>query len=188
MNSDRRTLLILPAALIGAGGVAVGGLAVWRLLRQELGDAVDPLGTPSVLTGRKVPPFRLPGLGGAGFGSLDLAAGQPVLVNFFAGWSRICVEQVVLLLDLKRHGVVIWGITFMEAPRNTAAFLERYGNPYARVAADEPGRVAVDWGVRGVPDTFLVNGEGIVKWHMSGPLTKPVVDRQLLPALRKVTS
>ena len=178
----RRLLLLAPLGIAAAGGAGF-----WALLNRMEAGTYDPRGVPSMLIGRKLPDFTLPGQPpGAGFSSADvLAAGRPVLINFFASWCLPCVVEAPVLSRLGRGGgTAIWGIAYKDQPDATAAFLERNGNPYARLARDEPGRVAIDFGVYGVPETYLVDRLGIVRWRYAGPLAEEVVSRQLEPLLK----
>lgn len=175
--------------LLGPLGVAAGaGAAFWAMLRGMEQGKFNPRGVPTPLLGKKVPDFTLPGQGGSpGFGGSDLAAaGRPVLLNFFASWCAPCQEEAPVLLDLKRQGVPMWGIAYKDAEPATAAFLARHGNPYERIGRDEAGRVAIDWGVTGVPETYLIDAHGIVRWHLAEPLQPEIVSRELIPLLKRV--
>jgi cytochrome c biogenesis protein CcmG/thiol:disulfide interchange protein DsbE len=177
MIERRRLLLMIPfGATLAAGG------AFLAMLDRAQEGKFDPHGVPSMLIGKPVPPFTLPG--DPGFASTDLS-GRPILVNFFASWCVPCVEEAPVLMGLKQAGVTLYGIAYKDKPAATAAFLARHGNPYARVARDEPGRVAIDWGVTGVPETYLIDAQGIVRWRYVGPLTPEAVSAELQPALRK---
>ena len=168
------------------GLAAASGVAFFAMLRRMEAGHFDPRGVPSMLIGRRLPPFTLPGEHGEGFSDADLAsAGRPVLVNFFASWCAPCLEEAAVLSDLRRAGITIWGIAYKDQPAATDAFLVRQGNPYVRLARDQPGRVAIDWGVTGVPETFLIDPRGIVRWHYAGPLGSAVIERDLQPLLRK---
>jgi cytochrome c biogenesis protein CcmG, thiol:disulfide interchange protein DsbE len=181
MPINRRTMLI--AAPLGVAVAAGAGFLA--MLRGMQKGTFDPRGVPTMLSNQPVPPFELPGLGAAGFTAGDLSqSGMPVLVNFFASWCPPCVEEHPMLLELQKQGVVIWGIAYKDVEQNTRAFLDRRGDPFAKVAQDQPGRVAIDWGVTGVPESFLVDGKGVVRWHMPGPLTPSIVAEQLMPALK----
>ena len=79
----------------------------------------------------------------------------------------------------------IWGIAYKDRPDATDAFLARHGNPYVRLARDQPGRVAIDWGVTGVPETYLIDAEAIVRWRFAGPLAPDIVEHEVQPLLRK---
>lgn len=174
---NRRILLAAPFAAVVAAGAGF-----FVMLERETEGKFDPRGVPSMILNKHVPPFTLPG--DPGFASTDLR-GQPILVNFFASWCLPCVEEEPMLMDLKRRGVVLYGIAYKDKPAATAAYLARHGNPYTRVAHDEPGRVAIDWGVTGVPETYLIDPDGIVRWRGVGPLTPDSVTGALLPLLRR---
>ncbi len=173
--------------LLGAplGVAAVGGVAFWQMLqRMKTGD-FDPRGVPSPVTGQKVPVFDLPAQApGQGFSSADLGHGTPIMLNFFASWCVPCVEEHPALIALARAGLPIWAIAYKDGPEKAAQFIERHGDPYQRIARDAPGRVAIDFGLSGVPESFLVDGAGVVRWHWAGPLDADVIERRLQPAWR----
>ncbi len=127
----------------------------------------DPREVPSMLIGKPVPRSICP----ATPASPAPTCRPAILVNWFASWCAPCAEEAPVLMDLKRAGVPIWGIAYKDKPAATSAFLARHGNPFARVAHDVPGRVAIDWGVTGVPETYLVDAQGMVRWRYVGPLT-----------------
>jgi cytochrome c biogenesis protein CcmG, thiol:disulfide interchange protein DsbE len=174
---NRRLLLLAPF-----GAVVAAGLGFFAMLRRETEGKFDPRGVPSMLIGKHVPPFTLPGE--PGFADTDLA-GKPILVNFFASWCVPCVEEAQVLMELKSSGTPLYGIAYKDKPEATAAFLARHGNPYARIARDEPGRVAIDWGVTGVPETYLIDKDGIVRSRWVGPLTAQSVAAEVQPLLRQ---
>ena len=87
---------------------------------------------------------------------------------------------------LKQQNIPIWGIAYKDKPEAARAFLARHGDPYARIAMDTPGRVAIDWGVYGVPETYLLDRHGVVRWRQAGPITEDVLETQLKPLLRSV--
>jgi len=179
----RRWLLLGPLGVAAAGGV--GFLAMLRGLSTG---SFDPRGVPSPLVGRRIPEFSLPAQSPSpqGFGAADLlAAGRPALVNFFASWCVPCLAEQPLLMQLKAAGVAIWGIAYKDADKAAADLLARTGDPYARIARDEPGRVAIDWGVYGVPETFFVDRSGTIRWRWAGPLSDDTIAQQVQPLLRK---
>lgn len=178
---NRRQVLML-APLAAAGAVGVAFLA---MLHGEENGSFDPRGVPSMLIGKRVPAFSLPGIAGAGLSDADLhAPPQPLLVNFFASWCVPCVQEAPVLMSLHRAGIDLFGIAYKDQDPAVTAFLARQGDPFTRIAADAPGRVAIDWGVTGVPETFLLDRQGIVRWHFAGPLTPEIVANQLTPALK----
>lgn len=140
----------------------------------------------SVLIDKPVPQFTLPqveGLDVPGFDSASLK-GQPTLVNVFASWCVPCRAEHPLLDAIKAEtGVAMFGINHSDVPENAVAFLRELGNPYDAVGADRDRRVSIDWGVYGVPETFLVNAEGTIVYKHVGPLTQAAIENELKPAL-----
>jgi cytochrome c biogenesis protein CcmG/thiol:disulfide interchange protein DsbE len=146
------------------------------------------------LIGKPVPEFSLPPLEGLlngadqmpGFAASDLAKGEPTLVNVFASWCLECQHEHPLLLALGRTpGIRLYGIDYKDDPEAARRFLGRYENPYARIGADRSGRVAIDFGVYGVPETYVVTGDGTIAYRHVGPLTGEVVKDKILPLLAK---
>jgi cytochrome c biogenesis protein CcmG/thiol:disulfide interchange protein DsbE len=183
MIDRRRLLLTVPAVAAAAAGVGF-----WGMLRGMKAGTFDPRGVPSPIVGQKAPMFDLPGQPpGRGFSSADLASGHPVLVNFFASWCVPCVNEHPNLMALSQAGLPIWAIAYKDGADKAAQFIQRHGDPYARIARDEPGRVAIDWGVYGVPESFLVDGAGVVRWHWAGPLDDEIIENRLQPAWRGVS-
>lgn len=180
----RRALLAAPL-----GVAAVAGVGFWGMLRGLTTGGYDPRGVPSALLDRPAPDFALPRLDGFDLPALDSAAlrgGRPQLVNFFASWCVPCVAEHPLLTRLARNGVPILGIAYKDKPEDSAAFLRRHGNPFQRIGVDRPGRVAIDWGVYGVPETYVVDRAGVIRWRQAGVLTDEVVARDLEPLLRRL--
>ena len=181
---NRRALLLAPF------GVAVlAGAGFWTVLGRMRQGRFDPHDVPSQLIGKSVPDFTLPPLASyQGFGASDLAAlNRPVLVNFFASWCVPCVIEHPELMALSKEGLPIWGIAYKDTETASAGFINRHGNPYTRVAADHPGRVAIDWGVYGVPESYLLDRTGVVRWRMAGPITAEIADAQLRPLIRAMS-
>ncbi len=151
----------------------------------------DPNYIPSVLINKPAPAVSLaavPGLGVPGFDSAALK-GEVTLVNIFASWCVPCRDEHPMLLALsKTAGVRIFGINQKDAPDNAVAFLSELGNPYAAVGADSNGRASIDWGVYGVPETFLIDRQGVIVLKIVGPLTPQSVETTLLPAIEKARS
>jgi len=145
----------------------------------------DPNLVPSVLVNKQVPEFSLDpieGLAVAGFDTASLR-GQVTLVNVFASWCVPCRDEHPLLMGLAADGVTIYGINPRDAAENARAFLAQLGNPYERIGADPSNRISIDWGVYGVPESFVVNAEGVITYKHTGPLTEHSLRQGLLPAL-----
>jgi len=180
----RRALMLAPLGLAVAGGAGF-----YAMLRGMGTGTYDPRGVPSALVGRAAPPFALPPLEAAGlpaFANTDLAAlPGPVLVNFWASWCVPCIIEHPQLMQLSRDGVPVLGINYKDKPADAATFLTRHGNPFARLGRDEPGRVAIDWGVYGVPETYLLDRGGIIRWRWAGPVTPEVLEQDIRPLLKR---
>lgn len=146
----------------------------------------NPNEIQSALIGKPVPAFTLPGLepGEETLTTADLKTGEPILVNFFASWCVPCrAEHDNLMALSQEHGVKIIGIAYKDTPDRALGFLDELGNPFARTAADQNGRVAIDWGVSGVPETFLISPDGKIAYRHWGPIVGDGLEKQLLPAL-----
>jgi cytochrome c biogenesis protein CcmG/thiol:disulfide interchange protein DsbE len=182
----RRLLLLAPL-----GVAAVAGAGFFAMLRGLGTGRYDPKGVPSALVGKPPPDFTLPPLEEAGLPGLaaaDLhAAGRPVLVNFFASWCVPCVIEHPQLVRLAKAGVPVYGVAYKDKPADSLGFLRRHGTPYARLGVDQPGRVAIDWGLYGVPETYLVDRGGIIRWRWAGPITEDTVAQELQPLLKAYT-
>ena len=151
----------------------------------------DPSRLPSAMVGKSVPTFTLPpieeltGAGAEGFASSDLAKGEPTIVNVWASWCVPCHEEQHLLIDLaKQPGVRLYGINYKDDPVAARRFLGRYGNPFQRLGVDQWGRVAIDFGVYGVPETFVIAGDGKIAYRHVGPLTEDAIMQKLLPLVQ----
>ena len=148
----------------------------------------DPSLIPSVLIDKPVPDFALPpvaGLDAPGFDS-DALKGHVSLVNVFASWCVPCRDEHPVLMAIKHElGVPIYGINQKDSPDNARAFLEELGDPYAAVGADSNGRASIDWGVYGVPETFIVNAKGVIVAKIVGPLDANRVEQALKPAIAR---
>jgi len=179
----RSLLLALPLAIF----VAIAGLFYFGLI------AGDPSKLPSALIGKPVPPTNLPPLEALAVNGKpvpgltdDMLKGQVTLVNVWASWCVPCHDEAPLLDALakdKRFAVV--GINYKDVADNARRFLNRYGNPFSAVGVDEKGRASIDWGVYGVPETFLVGRDGRIAYKLVGPITPQNLEAVLKPQIEK---
>jgi cytochrome c biogenesis protein CcmG/thiol:disulfide interchange protein DsbE len=177
--APRRPLLVfLPLVLFTALAVLF-----WTQLKPG-----DPSILPSALIGKPVPDFALEpvtGLNVPGLSSAGLKQGQVTVVNVFASWCVPCHQEHATLLLLPGMGVNLVGIAYKDQAENTRRFLGQDGNPYAAVGADISGRTGIDFGVTGVPETYVVRGDGVISAKIVGPLNEQIVRDTLLPAIAK---
>ena len=157
-----RALRFLPLAVLGIILAAM----VWRLANP--GDTV----IRSKLEGKPLPAFALPAAlpGKPALASASLATGQPRLLNIFASWCVPCIGEAPVLERLKRQGVAIDGIAIRDRPEDIAEFLGRHGDPYQRIGADADSRVQLSLGSSGVPESFIIDGRGIIRYQHVGPI------------------
>ncbi|MEJ0011152.1 MAG: DsbE family thiol:disulfide interchange protein [Bauldia sp.] len=176
-----RLIYLLPLGLFIA-------LALVFLSRLESGDAPDAI--PSALIGKPAPEFTLPPLdklGAPGLARADLL-GKITVVNVFASWCVPCRQEHPVLAQLaKDTRIRVVGIDYKDQPGNALAFLTELGSPYAAVGVDQRGRAAIDWGVYGVPETFLVGPDGTIITKVIGALDADNVERVLMPQIAKLT-
>lgn len=118
------------------------------------------------------------------FAQVDLMRGQVTLVNFWASWCAPCRAEHVTLMELAAHGVPIMGVNYKDSPDNASAFLSELGTPYLMGGADPQARMALDWGVYGLPETFVLDPNGKVLQRVTGPLTQRNLETRVLPMLK----
>ena len=153
----------------------------------------DPSNIPSALIGHPAPQTALPPLeglasGGAQVPGLDPAVfkGKVSVVNVWASWCIPCHDEAPLLTELGRDKrLQMIGINYKDAPDNARRFLGRYGNPFAAAGADDSGRAAIEWGVYGVPETFVIGRDGRIAYKLIGPVTPDNLDTALKPAIEQ---
>ncbi|KAF0222179.1 MAG: cytochrome c bioproteinis protein CcmG thioldisulfide interchange protein [Rhodospirillaceae bacterium] len=175
----RRLLYLLP--------VAVFGILALFFLR---GLTLNPREIPSVLINRPVPVMNLaplPGRGDTGLTTADLK-GRVSLVNIYGSWCIACVQEHPYLVKIKQTGIVpIHGIDWRDDPVEGAKWLKKHGDPYDRVGVDPaPGRTAIDFGVTGAPETFIVDKDSIIRYKHIGPVTPEAWEQTLLPIIKEL--
>lgn len=171
----RRLIYILPVLLFAA-------LAGYFSL--ALRPDYDPRELPSAILGKEAPPFALPGLNGEGL-ARDALKGGPVVINFFASWCVPCrIEHPLLMRLAQRDGVKVYGIGYKDKPEDAAKLLTQLGDPYRAIGMDRDGRTGLDFGVYGVPETYVLDKAGVVRKRFVGPLTAQQVEKELLPLLK----
>jgi cytochrome c biogenesis protein CcmG/thiol:disulfide interchange protein DsbE len=185
-HSARRPLLVfVPLVLFAA-------LTALFVIRLYSGDASL---LPSALVGRQVPAFALPPVEGLpdkpGFSDADLRQGEVTLVNVFASWCVPCHQEHELMMRLSADpalahaGVRMFGLAYKDEPENIRRFLAEGGDPFAKIGADRKGRTAIDWGVYGVPETFIVKGDGTIAYRFVGPIGEVSYREVILPEIEK---
>ncbi len=182
-DGQSRQWLYVPVAIFGV----VAALFAFALTSG------DPSKLPSALIGKPVPQFTFEPLAGVegqgpplpGFSAADLAGGQVTVVNFWASWCVPCVEEHPLLVELsEKEGIKVFGVNYKDQPDAARRFLSRYGNPFAALGTDSNGRGAIEWGVYGMPETFVVKGDGKIAYKHVGPMTRASLAEKILPAIR----
>ena len=175
----RRTAIFFWGPVVVFAGLATA--LGWGLTR-------DPKVLPSALIDKPVPDFNLPPVKGRtlGLASADLSD-EVSIVNVFASWCLPCKAEHPIWMDLKARNVVpIHGLNYKDTPDDASAWLNRLGDPYKRTGADLDGRVAIDWGVYGVPETFIVSADGRIAYKHVGPVTQVIVDGTLMPIVDRL--
>ncbi|MCA3440115.1 MAG: DsbE family thiol:disulfide interchange protein [Rhodobacter sp.] len=144
----------------------------------------DPDQLPSAMEGREAPAVQVAALG-SGPALTDAMLREPgvKLVNFWASWCAPCRAEHPVLKALSAEGVTILGVNYKDKPEAALQFLEELGNPYAAIGADDNGRMGLDWGLYGVPETFVIDGDGKVILRHAGPITAGILEERIRPAL-----
>jgi cytochrome c biogenesis protein CcmG/thiol:disulfide interchange protein DsbE len=166
------------------------GLFVVLAIAFAVGLGLRPDVIPSPLIDQPAPSFKLPPFSGrndGGLSSEDLKGDGPTLVNVFASWCIPCRVEHPLLMQLAReHGVRIVGINYKDKPEDAAAWLAELGDPFTKIGVDATGRTAIDWGVYGVPESFVVDRQGRIRFKHVGPLMADDLSEKILPVLRRL--
>jgi cytochrome c biogenesis protein CcmG, thiol:disulfide interchange protein DsbE len=174
----KRWVVFTPLVVV----LLLGGLFIYGLGRD------DPKLIKTGMLGKAVPRFatqdlarpQLPGLTSTSF-----AKGEVVLVNFFASWCAPCaVEHAQLMTLAQKHNVKIYGIAYKDSPANAQAFLQRLGNPYTQVGLDLTGDAGIEFGITGVPETYIIRADGVIGFRHAGPIMPKHIEQRFLPILR----
>ena len=176
----RRRLLFI---LVPAAFALLAAVLAWQL------QTGSPDKIPSALIDKSIPQFDLPPLPGWGIGlaSAEIESGGVSLVNVFASWCGPCRIEHPLLMDIAAQDVLpIWGLNYKDQPKDATRWLNQLGDPYTRIGSDLSGRVGIDWGVYGVPETFVVDAEGRIVYKHIGVLTRIDWDEKILPLIESL--
>ncbi len=172
-----KVLMLLPPVLFA-------GLAALFIVGMNRD---DPDALPSALSGKQAPPVQVaPLVDFPGFSDEDLREPGVKLVNFWASWCAPCRAEHPMLEKLKAEGITIYGVNYKDRPDDAQGFLAELGNPYAAIGADQ-GRMALDWGVYGVPETYVINGDGQIVLRFAGPISAAELERSIRPAIAEAS-
>ncbi len=176
-----RRIAFLPVVLF----VVLAGFFAYRLLLIQRGDS--PSFIPSVTINKPAPDFTLPPVfaGTPGFSSTAFK-GRVTLVNFFASWCIPCRSEHALLSSLKGKGFQLVGVDYKDQPEAVKAWLAREGNPYDVLVADENGQTGINFGVYGVPESYLIDKQGRIRFKQTGPFTPEAIEKDLLPKVAEL--
>jgi len=182
-NAKPKTTLLLPLILAGL---------MLALLFVALRTG-DHQALPSALIGKPVPEFALAPIPNAqgengpipGLSSAAFKTGKVSILNVWATWCAPCVAEYPLLIELSQQGIPIYGIYYKDKPEAARRFLATHGNPFRAIGADESGFTAIDFGVYGVPETFVIDGDGKIAFRYPGPLSSDVINGKIMPAIKK---
>ncbi|MBT6116792.1 MAG: DsbE family thiol:disulfide interchange protein [Rhodospirillaceae bacterium] len=179
----RQAIYLLPLVLF----LLLAGTIGWFMTKNEIEDR-DTQALPSVLIDQPAPQFDLPPLAGIapGLARADLG-GRPALVNFFASWCLPCRAEHPILMALAEEGAVaIYGVNYKDPEADARDWLEALGNRYERIGIDATGRTAIEWGVYGVPETFVIDAKGRVRYRHVGPVLERDMERTIRPLLAEI--
>lgn len=154
---------------------------LWR------GLSLNPHELPSVQLGKVLPDFRLPQLQNPEFFfSSSQIRDQVVLLNVWASWCAACIDEQVFMLQLARQGIPIYGLNYKDKSADALQWLAQWGNPYKLVVQDKIGRVAIDLGVYGAPETFLIDKKGVIRYRHAGVITQEIWLKEIAPLMKQL--
>ncbi|MFY9209605.1 MAG: DsbE family thiol:disulfide interchange protein [Aestuariivita sp.] len=169
-------LMLAPPVIFGAFAV-FAGIGMFR---------DDPNALPSAREGQQAPAVQLSELPGkVSFDDAALREGDVKLVNYWASWCAPCRVEHPHLETLAEEGIQIFGVNYKDEPAKAIRFLEELGDPYAAIGADATGRMALDWGLYGVPETYVIDANGTIILRFAGPITERVLTETMRPAIER---
>ncbi len=180
-----KATLVLPLILVLA-------LLIFLFIALRTG---EPSRLPSALIGKPVPEFSLPGIPNvlgdygpaSGLSSGAFKTGKVSVLNVWASWCAPCLAEHAQLIELSRQGVPVYSINYKDKPEAARRFLSSHGNPFRSIGADENGLTAIDFGVYGVPETFVIDGLGRIAYRYPGPISPDVLADKIMPAIQKAS-
>jgi DsbE subfamily thiol:disulfide oxidoreductase len=177
----RRLLPLIPVLIF----IVLVVFFVRRLDLIEHGNAPDVI--PSVMINRSLPDFKLPSLieGKPDVTSASVK-GHVTLINIFASWCLPCRAEHPSLADVKKLGIALVGINYKDKPDNASKWLQDMGNPFDAIGMDSDGRTAIDFGSYGVPESYLIDKQGVIRFKQTGPLTSDDIQNKLLPLVKEL--
>ncbi|MGB0574891.1 MAG: DsbE family thiol:disulfide interchange protein [Alphaproteobacteria bacterium] len=183
MTANLRLSYFLPVVI-----VLVLAAIFWSYL-GEIKDGKSIQDLPSALIDKPAPVFKLPGITASdkGFDSTVLKQGKVTLVNVWASWCAPCRVEHPRMMQLAREGVAIYGINYKDTPEAAKGFLAELGNPYKTVGADRTGKVSIDWGVYGYPETFVVDTKGHIRYRHVGPIMAQDLTDKIRPLIKALS-
>lgn len=165
--------------------LAFAALAALLFVGVRMNSGRDTSAIPSPLIGKQAPAFSLPVLGDPArvISGQDLR-GKPYLLNVWGSWCPTCRDEHPHITALAHSGKIrVLGYNYKDAPEDAQRWLQEFGNPFEIILVDEDGRAALDWGIYGAPETFLVDASGVIRWKTVGPITDAVIRDQIEPIL-----
>jgi cytochrome c biogenesis protein CcmG, thiol:disulfide interchange protein DsbE len=174
----KRTVYLLPLVLF---------LILTAYFAASLRPNHDIHELPSAMIAKPAPAFNIAGLTDTTPLALDTLKGHPFIINFFASWCVPCrIEHPLLMRLAEQNHLPLYGIAYKDKPDDSSQLLATFGDPYRQVGVDRDGRVGLDFGVYGVPETYVIDSTGVIRRRFVGPLTADTVDKDLLPLLKQL--